>query len=127
MSREDLEASLARVGAGVSDPRHGIHGPDSPAWKMQREAICFLGGGRAALLQLAHPFVAYGVDQHSKTRSDVIGRFQRTFMAVFAMTFGDLQEAAYDYSGSVALTQGKVVRVTPWRFLRGDEIGRAHV
>jgi uncharacterized protein (DUF2236 family) len=93
VSREDLEASLARVGAGVSDPRHGIHGPDSPAWKMQREAVVFLGGGRAALLQLAHPFVAYGVDQHSKTRVDVIGRFQRTFMAVFAMTFGDLQEA----------------------------------
>jgi uncharacterized protein (DUF2236 family) len=93
VSREDLEASLARVGATVADPRHGIHGPDSPAWKLQREAIVFLGGGRAALLQLAHPFVAYGVDQHSKTRVDVIGRFQRTFMAVFAMTFGDLQEA----------------------------------
>ena len=93
VSREDLEASLARVGAAVADPRHGIHGPDSPAWKMQREAVVFLGGGRAALLQLAHPFVAYGVDQHSKTRTDVIGRFQRTFMAVFAMTFGDLQEA----------------------------------
>jgi uncharacterized protein (DUF2236 family) len=93
VSREDLEDSLARVGAGVTDPRHGIHGPESPAWRLQREAIVFLGGGRAALLQLAHPFVAYGVDQHSKTREDVIGRFQRTFMAVFAMTFGDLQEA----------------------------------
>ncbi|HTJ43856.1 MAG TPA: oxygenase MpaB family protein [Kofleriaceae bacterium] len=93
VSRADLEDSLARVGAGVSDPRHGIHGPDSPAWKLQREAVVFLGGGRAALLQLAHPYVAYGVDQHSKTRVDVIGRFQRTFMAVFAMTFGDLQEA----------------------------------
>ena len=93
VSREDLEASLARVGAGVADPRHGIHGPDSPAWRLQRESVVFLGGGRAALLQLAHPYVAYGVEQHSKTRTDVIGRFQRTFMAVFAMTFGDLQEA----------------------------------
>lgn len=93
VTRADLEERLARVGAGVSDPRHGIHGPRSPAWRLQREAVILLGGGRAALLQLAHPFVAYGVDHHSRTRTDVVGRFQRTFVAVFAMTFGDLQEA----------------------------------
>ncbi len=90
VSRADLEDCLAQVGARVSDPRHGIYGPGSPAWTLQREAVVFLGGGRAALLQLAHPFVAYGVDQHSKTRADVVGRFQRTFMNVFAMTGGDL-------------------------------------
>jgi uncharacterized protein (DUF2236 family) len=93
VTRADLEECLARVGAGVSDPRHGIHGPHSPAWRLQREVVIFLGGGRAALLQLAHPFVAYAIDQHSKTRSDVVGRFQRTFMNVFAMTFGDLNDA----------------------------------
>ncbi len=37
----------------------------------------FLGGRpQAAVLQLAHPFVAYGVEHHSKTRADVVGRFQ---------------------------------------------------
>jgi hypothetical protein len=40
----------------------------------------------------------------------------------FKITFGDLQETASDYSGSVALTQGKVLRLTPWRFLRGDAV-----
>src|SRR5689334_7049078 len=40
----------------------------------------------------------------------------------FKVTFGDLQESASDYSGSVSLTQGKVVRVTPWRFLRDNAV-----
>jgi uncharacterized protein (DUF2236 family) len=93
VGRSDLDAALARVRAGVADPRHGIHGPGSAAWRLQRESVVFLGGGRAALLQLAHPFVAYGVDQHSRTRTDVVGRFRRTFMNVFAMTFGELDEA----------------------------------
>ncbi|MCB9574762.1 MAG: DUF2236 domain-containing protein [Kofleriaceae bacterium] len=85
--------ALARVRAAVADPRDGIHGPGSPAWQLQRESMVFLGGGRAALLQLAHPFVAYAIDQHSKTRGDVVGRFQRTFRNVFAMSFGTLDEA----------------------------------
>jgi len=53
----------------------------------------FLGGGRAALLQLAHPMVAYAIDHHSKTRAVVLGRFQRTFRHIFAMTFGELDDA----------------------------------
>jgi hypothetical protein len=35
----------------------------------------------------------------------------------FKITFGDLQEETADYSGSVALSECKVVRITPWRFL----------
>jgi len=37
--------------------------------------------------------VAFAVDQHSQTRTDVVGRFQRTFRAVFAMVFGELDDA----------------------------------
>ncbi len=93
VTRSDLETSLARIADGVVDPRAGIHGPGSAAWRLQREMLMFLGGGRAVLLQLAHPFVAYAIDQHSKTRSDVLGRFNRTFSNVFAMSFGSLDEA----------------------------------
>jgi uncharacterized protein (DUF2236 family) len=93
VTRPELEAALARLRGLVADPRAGIHGPGSQAWRWHREAIVFLGGGRAALLQLAHPFVAHAIDQHSKTRDDVLGRFRRTFENVFAMTFGDLDEA----------------------------------
>jgi len=93
VERADLEASLARLRAEVEDPRAGIHGPGSAAWHLQRDAAIFFGGGRAALLQLAHPFVAYAIAQHSRTRDDVVGRFRRTFDNVFAMSFGDLDHA----------------------------------
>ena len=93
VTRPELETSLARLRSLVSDPRAGIHGPGSAVWRWHREAIVFLGGGRAALLQLAHPFVAHAIDQHSKTRDDVAGRFRRTFENVFTMTFGALDDA----------------------------------
>jgi len=93
VGRAELEASLARLQAEVVDPRAGIHGPGSTAWQLERDSLIFLGGGRAVLLQLAHPFVAHAIRDHSRTRGDVIGRFQRTFRAVFAMSFGDLDHA----------------------------------
>lgn len=93
VSRADLEARLEELRALVREPTQGIHGPGSHAWELNRESINFAGGARAALLQLAHPFVAHAIDQHSKTREDIQGRFQRTFTNVFAMTFGDLDDA----------------------------------
>jgi uncharacterized protein (DUF2236 family) len=93
VSRAQLEASLAALSAEVAEPRAGLHGPGSPSWQLERDAAIFLGGGRAALLQLAHPFVAYGVHEHSRTRDDVVGRFRRTFTHVFAMAFGPLDDA----------------------------------
>jgi uncharacterized protein (DUF2236 family) len=93
VTREQLETSLASIANEVRDPAEGILGPHSVAWKLGGDLAVFLGGGRAALLQLAHPMVAYAVDHHSKTRSDVVGRFQRTFRNVFAMIFGDLDDA----------------------------------
>jgi len=89
----ELEASLAQLRAQIADPRGGILGPSSVAWQLGSDLALFLGGGRAALLQLAHPFVAYAIDQHSRTRTDVVGRFQRTFRHVFAMVFGELDDA----------------------------------
>jgi uncharacterized protein (DUF2236 family) len=88
-----LEASLAQLRAHVADPRAGLFGPRSVAWQLGGDLGLFIGGGRAALLQLAHPFVAHAIDQHSKTRADVVGRFQRTFKNVFAMAFGELDDA----------------------------------
>jgi uncharacterized protein (DUF2236 family) len=93
VTRAELERFIAALSAEVTDPRAGIYGPASASWCINRESILFLGGGKAALLQLAHPFVAHGVDQHSLTRTDPLGRFQRTFDNVFAMVFGDLESA----------------------------------
>jgi uncharacterized protein (DUF2236 family) len=93
VTRADLEASLAALRRQIPDSRAGILGPGSIAWQLGGELAVFLGGGRAALLQLAHPMVAYAIAQHSHTRADVAGRFRRTFRRVFAMVFGDLDAA----------------------------------
>ncbi|MFZ5757133.1 MAG: oxygenase MpaB family protein [Pseudomonadota bacterium] len=74
------------------DPVAGIYGPDSLMWKLNRESIGFFGGGRAALLQLAHPWIANSIDQHSQTRNDPLGRFRRTFINVFTMIYGSTDQ-----------------------------------
>ncbi len=93
VKRADLEARLADIEAQVTDPRAGVWGPNTLTWRLDRDLINFAGGGRAALLQLAHPFVAQAIDDHSAAPRDPQTRFRRTFEQVFAMTFGDLDHA----------------------------------
>lgn len=71
----------------TSDPHAGIFGPSSISWKVNRESVLFLGAGRAALLQLAHPWVAAALHQHSNLGTDPIARFHNTFRVVFTMVF----------------------------------------
>lgn len=93
MGREEFDRVVDSVRRGVDAPTHGIHGPGSMSWRVDRESILFLGAGSAALLQAAHPFVAHAVQQHSATRTDPVGRFLRTFQNVHAMVFGSLGDA----------------------------------
>jgi uncharacterized protein (DUF2236 family) len=94
---EQFELALGRAHdealLATGDPRQGLFGADSLSWRVNREALILLGGGAAALLQLAHPFVAQAVYEHSRVRRDVAGRFRRTFARLLAMTFGDLDSA----------------------------------
>lgn len=62
-------------------------------WKINRESALFLGAGRAALLQLAHPWVTSALEQHSSVMDQPIARFHNTFRIVFAMIFGSLDQA----------------------------------
>src|SRR5262249_52101330 len=84
VTRQELEAGLAALAVEVRDPRAGIYGTDSLSWQLNRELGNFLGAGRAALLQLAHPPVAHAIAEHSTTRADVRTRFRRTFANIFA-------------------------------------------
>jgi len=93
VSGNDLEAALDQVRAHAAGPVAGVFGPDTATWRIDREAVIFLGAGRALLLQLAHPWVAAAIAEHSKTLADPIGRFHRTFDIVFAMVFGSLDRA----------------------------------
>lgn len=93
VSRGDLEDLLASIQRACPDPRAGIFGPNSLTWKFSRESAVFLGAGRAALLQLAHPWVATALQQHSTLLRDPIARFHNTFRIVFTMIFGSLSQA----------------------------------
>jgi uncharacterized protein (DUF2236 family) len=67
----------------------GLYGPDSEAWRLNREAMLLLGAGpRALLLQLAHPLVAAGVDEHSDFRADPWRRLQGTLRSYLTIVYG---------------------------------------
>src|SRR3989440_11795741 len=57
--------------------------------RVNRENVLLLGGGRALLMQLAHPAIAAGVDEHSDFRARPIRRLQRTVRMTMAIVFGD--------------------------------------
>ena len=93
LSADDFENSLDAVRAAAAGPVAGIFQPESLTWRVDREAAVFLGAGRALLLQLAHPWVAAAISEHSKTFADPVGRFHRTFNITFTMVFGTLDQA----------------------------------
>ena len=93
VSRSDSDRLIASIERHSADPRAGIFGPASISWKINRESALFLGAGRAALLQLAHPWVATALQQHSSLMNKPIERFHNTFRIVFTMIFGSLAQA----------------------------------
>lgn len=93
VSREASESLLAAVEKATQDPTAGVFGPGSISWHVHRESALFLGAGRAMLLQLAHPWVATAIAQHSQVLDKPIERFHNTFRIVFTMIFGSLAQA----------------------------------
>jgi uncharacterized protein (DUF2236 family) len=93
VSAADLERLLEEVKRSAAGPAEGLFGPDSISWRINREAGLFLAAGYATLLQLAHPWVAAAISQHSTTLHDPIGRFHQTFRVMFTMSFGPVEQA----------------------------------
>src|ERR1700735_4163556 len=87
---QSLRATLDRL---PGDAGNGFFGPGSVTWRVNRESAVFLGAGRAALLQLAHPWVAVALAQHSNLLNDAVGRFHSTFRVVYTMLFGTRSQA----------------------------------
>jgi uncharacterized protein (DUF2236 family) len=67
--------------------------PDSVIWKVSREWILMLGGGRALLLQAAHPLALAGVVEHSDYRVGPWKRLERTMDAVWTAVYGEPGDA----------------------------------
>lgn len=93
VSSANIEDLLASVARHSRDPRAGVFGPESASWRISRESAVFLGAGRAALLQLAHPWVAAALDQHSNVLAQPVKRFHNTFRIVYTMIFGSVAQA----------------------------------
>lgn len=55
---------------------------------VDNEGVLLLGGGRALLLQIAHPLVAAGVAEHSAFRQHGLDRLVRTLRGTYAIVFG---------------------------------------
>jgi uncharacterized protein (DUF2236 family) len=125
VDRALLERQLACVRTAAAGSVAGVFGPQSLFWRVNREAIVFLGAGRALLLQLAHPWVAAAIAEHSRASADPIGRFHRTFSAVYTMVFGSLDQALgaarrlhsrhEAITGTMPADAGPFAHATPYR------------
>jgi uncharacterized protein (DUF2236 family) len=73
--------------------RRGFLGPQTVSWRIGGERALLIGGGRAVLMQLAHPLVAAGVGQHSSYRKDPWARTFRTIELMQRLTFGTRRDA----------------------------------
>ncbi len=73
--------------------RHGLFGPGSLSWRIDREVVVLGGGSCALLMQIAHPAVAAAVAQHSTFREDPFGRLRRTLSSSFDVIFGTAGQA----------------------------------
>lgn len=61
---------------------------------VSREGIILAAGGRALLLQLAHPAIGRGVARHSDFAGDPLKRLHGTLAYVYAVATGTPEEAA---------------------------------
>ncbi|MDT4996839.1 MAG: hypothetical protein QOD45_907, partial [Pseudonocardiales bacterium] len=98
-------------------------GPDSVTWRVNREPALLLGGGRALLLQVTHPLVGAGVEQHSNYQADPWSRLFSTLDTMFRITFGTPEQSAHAATRlqrrHVAV-QGTASEGTPYRALDPD-------
>lgn len=66
----------------------GLFGPDSIAWKVNREQVTLLAGRAAAVLQVAHPGVAKGLAKFGECKAASGACMKRAFSSIQTITFG---------------------------------------
>jgi uncharacterized protein (DUF2236 family) len=112
----DDAALLALAGSpGPPDPGRPLFGPGRWIRRVAEEPVLLFGGGRALLLEIAHPLVAAGVADHSNFRADPFGRLRRTLDALHAVVFGSRAEAvraARDVERAHARVKGRLAVAT---------------
>jgi uncharacterized protein (DUF2236 family) len=71
----------------------GYFSEDSAIRRIGAESVLMLGGGRALLMQVAHPVVARGVAGYSSYSTDPWRRLARTMTALYTIVLGSREEA----------------------------------
>jgi uncharacterized protein (DUF2236 family) len=79
---------------------------------VNREGVLLVGGGRALILQVAHPLVAAGVEQHSRYREDPWGRLFRSLDLTTQIVFGSTS-SALEAAQRLSRVHERVRGVTP--------------
>ncbi|HKX49563.1 MAG TPA: oxygenase MpaB family protein, partial [Candidatus Binatia bacterium] len=83
----------SQTDAANRDHTGQLFSPHSIIWQVDREMALLLAGGRALLLQLAHPKVAAGVAQYSRFQQNPLARLQRTMSAMWSIGFDESAKA----------------------------------
>ncbi|GIF39658.1 uncharacterized protein (DUF2236 family) [Actinoplanes xinjiangensis] len=74
------------------DMDEGLFDDGAVIRRVAREGLLLAGGGRATLLQIAHPRVAQGVYHHSDFTERPLDRLRTTLSYVFGVLFGTVEE-----------------------------------
>jgi uncharacterized protein (DUF2236 family) len=125
INREEFDQQLKKVQElDHTDPKAGLFGPGSMMWQMTRYmAPGGFGAGTALLLQISHPWITAGIDEHSVTRTQPLKRARDTFSYILTMIYGD-REQALQAARDVRLIHNKVKGRMPYsagRFAKGTE------
>jgi uncharacterized protein (DUF2236 family) len=72
---------------------------DSAIRRVHNEGVLLLGGGRALLMQVAHPAVARGVAAHSDYAKERWKRLLRTLRPMHTIVFGNTEQAVEAVAG----------------------------
>jgi uncharacterized protein (DUF2236 family) len=91
----------------------GLFGPESLTWRVNREGSLLIGGGAAAILQVAHPLVAAGVGAYSRYQVDPWGRLYRTLDLTTRIAFGST-EVAHKAARAIQMAHKRVHGELPW-------------
>jgi uncharacterized protein (DUF2236 family) len=93
VDRGQFESSLHRTLAAINDPAEGLFGPDSVVWTVSRySTVNLLSTSLGGYLDAAHPWIAYGVSEHSKLFSHPKLRFEQTYSLLARIVYGDAEQ-----------------------------------
>jgi uncharacterized protein (DUF2236 family) len=105
--RDDRDGDVTGGVVGTGDLDGGIFDDSAVIRRVAGEALLLAGGGRAIVLQVAHPAVGQGVAEHSDFAARPMDRLRTTLQYVYAVVFGTRDEAAR-ISAAVRATHDRV-------------------